>query len=41
MLAQFTGLERFYRYTMVRDVVFTEGVNYIAGPKLRNQDLQN
>ena len=29
-LAQFTGSERFYRHAMVRDVIFTEGVKYVA-----------
>lgn len=30
VLAQFTGSERFYRHAMVRDVVFTEGIKYVA-----------
>ena len=30
MLAQFTGSERFYRHAMVRDVIYTEGVKYVA-----------
>jgi hypothetical protein len=30
ILAQFTGSERFYRHAMIRDIVFTEGVRYVA-----------
>ena len=30
MLAQFTGSERFYRHALVRDVIYTEGVRYVA-----------
>jgi hypothetical protein len=30
MLAQFTGSERFYRHAFVRDVIYTEGVKYVA-----------
>ena len=30
MLAQFTGSERFYRHALVRNVIFTEGVKYVA-----------
>jgi hypothetical protein len=30
MLAQFTGSERFYRHAMVRDVICTEGIKYVA-----------
>ena len=29
-LAQFTGSERFFRYALVREVIFTEGVKYVA-----------
>ncbi len=29
-LAQFTGSERFYRHAMVRDVIYSEGVRYVA-----------
>ncbi len=29
-LAQFTGSERFFRHALVRDVIFTEGVKYVA-----------
>jgi hypothetical protein len=29
-LAQFTGTEQWYRHGMVRDVLFTDGVKYVA-----------
>ena len=30
MLAQFTGSERFYRHAMVHNVIYAEGVKYVA-----------
>ena len=30
LLAQFTGSEQFYRHGLVKDIVFTEGVKYVA-----------
>ena len=30
LLAQFTGSEQLYRHGFVRDIVFTEGVKYVA-----------
>ena len=30
MLAQFTGSEQFFRHGLVRSIVFTEGVKYVA-----------
>jgi hypothetical protein len=29
-LAQFTGSEHWYRHQMVRDVLYTDGVQYVA-----------
>jgi hypothetical protein len=29
-LIQFTGSEHWYRHTMVRDVLYTDGVKYVA-----------
>ena len=30
MLAQFTGSTHFYRHGLVREVLYTEGVEYVA-----------
>ena len=30
MLAQFTGSQNFYRHSLVREVLYTEGVEYVA-----------
>jgi hypothetical protein len=30
MLAQFTGSQHFYRHSLVREVLYTEGVQYVA-----------
>jgi hypothetical protein len=31
MLAQFTGSTHFYRHGLVREVLYTEGVEYVSG----------
>jgi hypothetical protein len=30
MLAQFTGSQNFYRYGLVREILYTEGVGYVV-----------
>jgi hypothetical protein len=30
MLAHFTGSQNFYRHSLVREVLYTEGVEYVA-----------
>jgi hypothetical protein len=30
MLAQFTGSQNFYRHSLVREVLYTEGAQYVA-----------
>jgi hypothetical protein len=30
VLAQFTGSEHFFRHPLVRDVIYTEGIRYVA-----------
>ena len=30
VLAQFTGSQNFYRYGLVREVLYTEGVEYVV-----------